>query len=181
MKLYKYKSVKYLEDLIQNKRLYCSKYKDLNDPMEWAFTSGVAHDEIQELIADTEKERWRIGCLSLSEQYGLMWSMYADNHEGVCIEIEIDENKYTKYDVKGKDSSWFYGEVNYCDQPGNISETRCDLKQVLWIKSKQWKHEREVRFVRRLTANEEDCYLPIDKIKCVYIGKRMSDDRKNEI
>lgn len=180
MRLFKYKSTDHIEDVIINKRLWCSKFNALNDPMEWAFTSEKDKKDIEELIEDIDKERWRICCLSKSEQYGLMWAMYGDEHKGVCIEVEIDETKYCKNNDKTKDSQWYYGYINYCNTSFNIDDIRCDLKQVLWIKSKQWKHEQEVRFVKRLTNEDDDNYLHV-KINAIYLGKRMDKDKARNI
>lgn len=51
-----------------------------------------------------------------------------------------------------------------------------DISRVLWTKSKQWKQEQEVRFVRKLDTGESVAYLPI-KINCVYLGRRIDADK----
>lgn len=181
MTLFKYKSTDHIEDVIINKRLWCSRYDALNDPMEWAFTSDDDKNDIDELIKDTDKERWRICCLSKSEQYGLMWSIYGDEHKGVCIEVEIDvdNGEYCEYTVR-KDGNWFYGDVKYTNKVQQIENLRADLKQVLWNKSKQWEHEQEVRFVKRFSNEEDKMYFPI-KINKIYLGRRMDKDKAENI
>lgn len=180
MVLYKYKSIEFIEDVIKNKRLFCSRFDNLNDPMEWAFTSDKEKSEIKKLIRETEKDSWRICCLSKSKQYGLMWSMYGDSHKGVCIEVEIDESN-----IAGEKAvhinefgcaQWIWGEIKYKSSPEHIYEIkRADITGVLWTKSKQWKHEQEVRFVCRLKKNEMAAYLPV-KVNAIYLGKRMSSE-----
>lgn len=181
MTLFKYKSTDHIEDVIINKRLWCSRYDALNDPMEWAFTSDNDKKDIDELIKDTDKERWRICCLSKSGQYGLMWSIYGDEHKGVCIEVEIDvdNGEYCEYTVR-KDGNWFYGDVKYTNKVQQIENLRADLKQVLWNKSKQWEHEQEVRFVKRFSNEEDKMYFPI-KINKIYLGRRMDKDKAENI
>lgn len=177
MKLFKYKSLDHIDDVIINKRLWCSRYDALNDPMEWAFTSDSEKNEIEKLIEDAGKERWRICCLSKSEQYGLMWSMYGDNHKGVCIEVEIDEknDEFCNYENIDEQEKWFYGDVKYINEAQSIDKSRADLKHVLWNKSKQWEHEQEVRFVRNTASGNDGTYFPV-KINAIYLGKRMDKD-----
>lgn len=77
MQLFKYRSTDHIEDVIINKRLWCSKYDALNDPMEWAFVSEEGNNTVEDALSMLKKEDYRICCLSKSEQYGLMWAMTA--------------------------------------------------------------------------------------------------------
>lgn len=177
MTLYKYKSVKHIEDIIVNNRLYCAKFDELNDPMEWAFISDCDARLISEHVKDTEKDKWRICCLSKLEQNGLMWSIYGDEHKGVCIKVEVDETEFER-DKKGDlNANKFYDDIEYCNSPKSINNLSCDIIKVLFTKSEQWKHESEVRFVQKLRENETSTYLPV-KIKCIYLGRRMKDEDK---
>ena len=38
------------------------------------------------------RDRMYVGCLSATYESILMWSYYGDNHKGVCLEIDIDED-----------------------------------------------------------------------------------------
>lgn len=179
MKLYKYKSVEHIEDIIINQRLYCSKFDNLNDPMEWAFTSEEDKSEVENLIKDIDKESWRICCLSKSEQYGLMWSMYGDEHKGVCIEVEVeidapsDNEKITISEY----GDWLYGDVTYSLKSSKLSDvSRRNITRVLFIKSKQWEHEQEIRFVHRKNENETNVYFPV-KVNKIYLGRRIDSDK----
>lgn len=185
MVLYKYKSVEYIEDIIHNRRLFCSKFDNLNDPMEWAFTSNENRDEIKKLINETDKESWRICCLSKSEQYGLMWSMYGDSHRGVCIEVEVDLDDVAGEKVSHineyKSAQWIWGDIKYCLSPDNLQKIeRVDVARVLWTKSKQWEHEQEVRFVRCLDKKDATVYLPV-KVKTIFLGKKMDTNEVSRI
>lgn len=178
MTLYKYKSIEHIEDIIVNNRLYCSQYNSLNDPMEWAFISDCDKQTMLDLVKDTAKDRWRICCLSKLSLNGFMWSMYGNEHRGVCVEVEVevDEDEFCHYKDAGSNTPWFYGDIDYRKAPKNIMYDKSDsIKRVLWTKSVQWEHEKEVRFVHKLSDNETSAYLPV-KIKCIYLGKRMKDE-----
>lgn len=174
--LYKYKSTEHIEDIIVNRRLFCSQFDNLNDPMEWAFISDCEKQRISELIKDTDKDKWRICCLSKLEQNGLMWSIYGDEHRGVCIEVEVDETEYSKLEHQDVHATKYYDDIEYIDSPVTIN-IKDDIKRVLWAKSIQWEHEKEVRFVHKLCGNETSAYLPI-KIKHIFLGKRMKAEDK---
>lgn len=174
MTLYKYKSIEHIEDIIVNNRLYCSQYDSLNDPMEWAFISDCDEQRVSKLIKDTEKEKWRICCLSRLQLNGFMWSMYGDEHRGVCIEVEVDETQYKHHNDNDFNAPKYYDDIDYIDDPQKVNIQE-DIKRVLWTKSIQWEHEKEVRFVHKLIGDETSAYLPV-KIKCIYLGKRMKDE-----
>ncbi|MCQ2132005.1 MAG: DUF2971 domain-containing protein [Bacteroidaceae bacterium] len=180
IKLYKYKSIDYIEDVIINQRLYCSQFDELNDPMEWAFTSNQNKDSISKLIKDTEKDKWRICCLSKSEQYGLMWSMYGDSHHGVCLEVEVSTDSYyipySQFDSNQQCyHQWIYGEIIYKNTCAEVNIDQKTIVNVLWTKSKQWEHEQEIRFVSKLTQDETKKYLQV-KVNKVFLGRRMTSD-----
>lgn len=180
MTLYKYKSVEHLEDVIVNKQLFASRFDKLNDPMEWAFINEDGGKEtIEKLIKDTEKEKFRICCLSKSIQYGLMWSMYADEHRGVCIELEVNVECSEKNGLADpKIKTWYYGDIDYQKQAPHLNraEIEKNVVNVLWTKSIQWQHENEVRYVIKTDGTEKLVYLPII-IKKIYLGKRMDKAR----
>lgn len=170
-KLYKYRSLRDLKkflDIIVNKRLYGAKYLFLNDPMEGQFNFDISpkmeHSDIQRLF----DERANAIICSLSKSCnkdgvpnkGIMWSMYADEHRGCCIEIENDDDNWKKVDVY------------YSSLPPLVTDPDIKVTDILSIKSKQWAYEEEVRFIN--TTNQSH-FLNV-KIKAVYFGIRVSDE-----
>lgn len=178
MILYKYKTVDHIEDIIVNQRLFCSKFDMLNDPMEWAFTSSHDRYEIEQLINDTQKDSWRICCLSESEQYGLMWSMYADSHKGVCVEVEVEiQNSIEEGNIYEYRDEWLYGKIVYASSAKKlVNLSRNEIYSVLFKKSKQWEQEQEIRFIRRKKEDENIVYFPV-KVNKIYLGKRIDADK----
>ena len=179
---YKYRSVNNLErltDIIREKRLWASTYKDLNDPMEWFFRSK--QKDFDDVVLSKHKKNARICSVSKSRNYGLMWSMYADEHRGVCIEFSIDENEIYRDSGSIDSESWRKFIVKYSPESAEIEENVTEANRdtivdnTLGIKSKQWEHEQEVRFVK--FADPENCFIKI-KIHKIYLGVRMSDENK---
>ena len=142
--LYKYKSLqnfKFFVDIILKKRLYASKYKDLNDPMEgqYYYREGELRREIKEIIL-SQKNEYRICSLSRINNNELMWSHYADGQRGVAVGVKIDDTKYLVRQVQYNGLS-FIREQNY---------NQHTVIDILSHKLEVWSYEQEERvFVKR--------------------------------
>ena len=100
MKAYKFRSasqIAFTLDIIFNRRLFCSDWKMLNDPMEGMFVfshqTSDGYDykkEIQQIIE--EKKRLKVCSLSATYESHLLWAHYAGGFDGCAIEIEIPDN-----------------------------------------------------------------------------------------
>jgi len=96
--LYKYRSLddfKNFVDIILKNRLYASKYKDLNDPMEgqYYYRTGELEKRIRDKLTE-EKGELRLCSLSRVNNNELMWSHYSNGQKGVAIGLRINENEY---------------------------------------------------------------------------------------
>lgn len=166
MTYYKYRSLntlKFFLDILLNKRLYTSKYSELNDPMEGFFTydKTVPKDVINTIRA--KRDNTYICSLSKRNDIGLMWSMYADEHKGCCIEVEVTAKSWQEIDVK------------YSSTSSIIKGTKdADMEKILSKKSLQWQYEEEVRFVKETSKRER---MSI-KIKKIYLGINMTRTEK---
>ena len=147
--LYKYRSLtdfRRFVDIILRNRLYACSYDKLNDPMEGFFRySGSSIDYIDEL----KKEKQRTVICSLSQTYkdGLMWSFYADEHKGCCIELEVTGKK-----------DWRRIPVNYTVFSASVDDTMkssllSSMDYILSTKSLSWSNEQEIRYVKALNKN----------------------------
>lgn len=179
MAYFKYKSAQNIEQLVstlEQGKIWASDYKKLNDPMEWYFQS--IDKEFDQDLLDRDKGNVKVCCLSRSMNYGLMWSMYADEHKGICLKVKV----IGEDDISGKNTivsdRWIKLEVTYQPQPYIVEPGReFSLLDALSIKSKQWEHEQEVRFARR---SGSDCFLDVE-ILSVYLGERMPQEIKDAI
>lgn len=165
---FKYRSLenpKRVLDILINKRLYGAKYLALNDPMEGQFDFDLSGKFDHPVLQEMFDERAKTLICSLSKKKndddipnnGILWSMYADEHRGCCIEVEVENTEWKKE------------EVYYTSRKPIVNE-RVSVTDILGIKNIQWKYEDEVRFIN---TNPESPYLKV-KIKAVYLGVRMS-------
>jgi DUF2971 family protein len=109
---------------------------------------------------DHFRERTGIFCGSSNYKNNLMWSHYADNHRGFCIEIELERQF-----LDGAQSAYHqYLEVTYGPYPqesywnacfnSDVAEGIARLSTLFSYKSKEWCYENEWRLFTVLGENE---------------------------
>lgn len=159
--LYKYRSLSNMKrfiDILMNRRLYASKYLDLNDPMEGFFLyDKKAPRSVVSKLWD-EKAKTLICSLSKTPYNGLMWSMYGDEHKGICIKLRVTS------------PNWDEVTVNYTSERTLITDDNASVETILGVKSVQWQHEEEVRYIN---PNPKSPYLKIE-IDTIFFGAKMS-------
>ena len=141
-----------VENLYQNV-VWASPASSFNDPYDSRFLLSIEIDcksELQKehIIGFNEfiqnlTEHTYVSCFSENETSLCMWSYYANNHRGFCVEYRTDYLEEYVYPVNYS---------NECDQEakiGNIAE----IEKRMLTKATDWKHEREWRM---LTAGDED-------------------------
>jgi hypothetical protein len=132
-------------------------------------------------------------CLTGKCDNHLMWSHYAQNHQGFVI--EFDESHKYFHQQKSFDEWELFGylkKVEYrTERPQSIELVDMSLVDVFWVKGKEWEYEEEWRMLRHLrdagTTIESaagNIYLfPIEPscIRSVIFGCQMSQDKKLEL
>lgn len=150
MKIYKFRplgdctSLARVEEILETGKFWCSRFWDLNDPMEGIYrvTSSMASEAIDKLY---DAKARRLVC-SFSERPALcnilMWSHYANGFKGVAIEVEIPEADITT--------------IEYCPElpsPSLLDPPETVAEKILRTKLKPWRYEHEVRFVLASRVN----------------------------
>ncbi len=154
---YKFRSLQNLRrfiDIILNEQLYASRFDELNDPMEGAYLTDENHRYIIELLRN-KKYNTRICSLSKDYRNTVLWSLYADSHQGCCIRVSAKNEKENPT------------EIRYVEELPVILEER-EGKELLSHKSKLWEYEEEVRYFR------DSAYLKVN-IHEVIFGQRVTD------
>lgn len=158
--LYKYRSladVKRFMDILINRRLYASKYLELNDPMEgfFLYDTMIPRNVVSQLR--NERATTLICSLSKTPFNGLMWSMYGDEHKGCCIKLRVTS------------PNWKEIAINYNGIKTVVTDSNASIETILGAKSVQWRHEEEVRYIN---TNPKSSYLKIE-IDTIFLGARM--------
>lgn len=157
MHLYKYRTLdnpKWLFDILLNGRLYGSSFKNLNDPMEGAYTykSNILKERRDQLLE--ERSNTLICSLSKESNIGLMWTHYANNGKGCCIEVEVTSK------------SWKEIPIQYSNELPNINN---DIDNILGTKFSCWEYEEEVRYIRTVDdIKKKSHYLEVQVTKVIF-------------
>ncbi len=136
-------------------------------------------DNIKSIKAQIS-EKVGVTCFSKRPDNFLLWSYYADNHKGFCVEFDINALLYQYPGTK------LY-RVSY---PKTVRPTRFSileivsnpnlLEKILTRKSNIWKHEQEWRLFCRTGGNEPIGYDPKTVTK-IYFGYKMPYEHKEII
>ncbi len=182
--LYKYLSFnQHSLSLIINKEVWFPKAIDVNDPFEFKFMlssmelHGMAINEAS--LQDARKDAMQLGvfCLSEINDNILMWSHYASNHTGFCIEFERTKENDLKPEscvpvIYPADDS-----VPVIDNE-NL-ETNSTFAKIATTKSKLWSYEKEWRIISREIGGRT--YPLPGGITSVIFGCRMDEHNRNTI
>lgn len=112
-----------------------------------------------------------LGVLSLAERGDnlLMWAHYADNHNGILIEFNLDNEFFaadyrpTKWPCE-HDSLFKLRKIKYKRGVPRLDEDRRkDLEQLVFTKSTDWSYEQEWRLCR--AVHDADGVKPKDPLK----------------
>lgn len=178
--LYKYQTFEpdnlekkgWLRELLLTGNLHCSSYSAMNDPMEGVYEYLHTNNENMSQAVDAiryNKDRRKICCLTRSYQHNLMWAYYAGGHQGICVEVDDilePRDNYKRFDIR------YIHQMPIVSSGTDIQEA---VTKILTTKSKQWKHEQEVRY---LVNNDDTLHAHIRRI---FAGCKMLDRNYREL
>lgn len=209
LQFYKFRSInKWLIESIVQRTIFASKPADLNDPFDCqvdlerlferaiSLSSGEDQKFIESFYENkTFIDNWNqeisskgvysfsfIDSAILSEP--LMWSHYADEHRGVCLEYVLAEKfiKETLMSEGNENSMVLCNRVEYqndgfvdciLNAPKDLQGfTRALLVKYLLTKSPSWCYEKEGRLVLRKSGT---IGLPYQSLRRVHFGLRSSE------
>lgn len=187
--------------ILINKKIWVSKPDSLNDPFDckirfkpalnaeaerkYLDKRGITGDDprayqIQKRLRefeDVDIQNLGVFCLSELNDNILMWSHYADQHRGFCIEfVRSSGNWIGNFETTKPINYCNYPEVDPFDSDGNIDASI--HRKMLLTKAEDWKYENEWRLTYPQGDKEES--LP-GEISSIIFGLRMPDADKNTI
>jgi len=113
-----------------------------------------------------------------SEQFNnvLMWSHYAEKHEGMVISYNPSILFW------GED---YFKKVEYSDKRVSISLTDSDsnafVSKLITTKGKCWEYEKEWRLIKYNAQNINTIRVNPQVIDCIYLGLRVSEEKCQEV
>lgn len=108
-----------------------------------------------------------VSCFAKNNLNLLMWSHYADSHQGFCLEFDSSFEPFSKA-----------FEVTYKSEIPNINsdllmneEVEAEsIKKLLSFKSIDWEHEEELRIFHQ--ESNKSYFYPTHSLKAIYFGIR---------
>jgi len=195
MSLFKFKSAKTIEDLtrdiqtIMNDEIWFSGIDYLNDPFEKVYSTKMLeeYDGTEQIVTDffipfqkdIDEYFNKVGILSLCKENTnlVMWSHYADNHKGYCVEYNLNSNIINQLNFENEDEV-FLMKVEYEDTPLDFLSLPSNFQFYLRRKSKLWEYESEVRYISSKKGIHK---IPSDSIKAIYLGANINQIVKETI
>lgn len=188
--LYKYVSLEYLPNTLNDQRIYLNNGKEFNDPFDITITDkkdGIAR----------KLDGLHILSLTNSPRKKLMWQHYANSHKGACLAISVPKQLvypivYTSKRVFTDTNVDELIETNVVWKKKGLEKDFSLLsyaKKIAYIKDKKWVDENEYRIV--LDADDENewvfepkkrkWFIPV-KIERVYLGASfaLNDEKAKE-
>ncbi len=132
------------KDILNTGKFWCSRFYELNDPMEGVFITKGFSDELF-----NQKNGCVICSFSAEEAFKnpAMWGYYANAFKGIAIEIKVKDDDVRK--------------INYNNKLPSIED---GIEKIITSKFKSWKHEAEYRFIGESTDSQHK----IGEITAVY-------------
>lgn len=193
--VYSFRSVsKYsLSDLIANS-ITVARPSKMNDPFDSLFMLWASKENLEKvcnkkkhilMLAESFKYyriRSFVGNNKLTKDDKLvnnviMWSHYADNHQGYCIRYKLS-HKFIKKPYDGKLVHHYLRKIHYLHKGKkiNIVSLKTNTTKLFTTKSKPWSGESEIRLVSYDSSYDGDfLQLKLDDysaIDAIYFGYR---------
>ncbi len=124
----------------------------------------------------------KIYCFSEINNSTLMWSHYANNHKGVCVEYEVNQDSHHRKIYLQQNR--FLMPINYSSEIPKISGTYFfhnieeNIEKILLSKSLDWSYEKEWRFI---DFQSEYLIKSPFKITSIIFGERCENENINKI
>lgn len=108
----------------------------------------------------------RISCFSEIKDSILMWSYYANSHNGVCVEFDL--SRLDPKDELNNKILRSLTKVHYSPLRADVQHSSALATELNFIASKAdvWGHEHEWRII----CETQEQYLPFDCVSGVYVG-----------
>lgn len=154
MRLYHFVNGEYGLANLAKRRLKIARWNDLNDPFELAgaiFADKVLRKEMRR-IKDEIHTAMGMLCFSKNWKNPVQWSHYADNHRGICLGFDVQDDIVQEVEYVTERVECTLAEI----QESSDKEMHENLIHVMMTtKYIDWRYEQEVR-VFSILKNEDN-------------------------
>lgn len=144
VRLYHFLSAEYALDDIAKRRIKISQIEQLNDPFElWCvYQRDRSLRDALRLYKRDMNDQFGMLCFSKHWHNPVLWSHYADRHQGICLGFDIDRQRVNRVVYKRQ-------RLHLALQP-----SQKDVEQLLYTKFVDWQYEEECRSWIRLDERD---------------------------
>lgn len=195
-------------DSLGNCYIYHSDVSEFNDPFDCIVSqipmfnsedNSLENKRQSSLLNDFIKHT-KVACFSLVKDSILMWSHYANNHKGICIEYDSgflnNGTDYLQADVEDKNHlvlikacQIFFSKlfvVKYVKNlVRNYDKQEINFPSVYLRKYQEWYYENEVRRVVYVkdskNIEQRKLYHDQKEIRAIYLGTRVNEETLYEV
>ena len=178
---------------LEEQTIYFSSLQKLNDPFEGKFSLGETF--IHNADGHLQNKMNRRIVFSMSEDFGdsnfikdnhLMWTHYAEEHKGFCIEYNDNIlSGFKDYELVRniQENIWvrMYYNESMVDEILEKDDLDRRVAEILRNKNIAFKHEQEVRLIRHVVGSVENKIKINNAISAIYLGCRISCDDKMKL
>jgi len=162
--------------------IWCADFHSLNDPMEGFYrpSSNLRRDDdYDSIVQEVYERKIEVGIASFSDtkENELMWTHYAGNYAGICIEY------YAKHLLGALPDRVELVRMGYDDLPPRISMQEVDgrhagARKIFSQKKYNWAYEREWRVLGSVGKVEIES---TQVVRSIYLGSRIRYEHRSAI
>ena len=156
MLVFKFIGKQYGIEALTKRRLKISRIKDLNDPFE-LLGPNLSDPNVRLAFSNMKNDldnKYGILCFSKSWKNPVVWSHYADCHQGLCLGFRIPDYLLMRVIyVKQRTSA------KRLVAGGDLESEENEMRKVLRTKFSHWQYEEEVRCFVNLENIDVDSQL----------------------
>jgi hypothetical protein len=144
MRLYHFLPSKYALDDLTKRRLKLSQIDKLNDPFE-LWCSDQSDRQMRAALRAWKQEmskQYGLLCFCATWQNPLLWSHYAERHEGICLGFDVRDDSAARVDYVNERT------------PLQLPLTEGSMQRILFTKFSGWSYEEEWRAWFRLEERD---------------------------
>lgn len=188
MRLYYMTTLETLEaHILPSNRIKVSTFDKVNDPFELLCVRLADKGRRRQYRMLYEHWVKRLGFISFGEKWSspLMWGYYAADHTGVCLGVEVPDDRVIKVQYEQERMRDLL-----TDSPLDDAVDDGLIQQVVTTKFKEWEYEREWRYMVNLEHPEEGTgfhfveFSPEFELRQIIAGARCArslDDIRKQI
>lgn len=123
------------------------------------------------------RSEFAILCFSLRSDNILMWSHYAQDHKGICLEFDFEPTDMTHFMSTTGSSS---GPVEYSKKMVEVDFIKVvksideNFEKAFYVKNSDWSYEEEFRFIRH--SKPFSCNFDPNILKAVILGPKCDSE-----